>query len=109
MLCLKPEALDEDHHPQSPNSNTINGNRDCNGGNNGGFILPISWWVSFFFFGPFSFSVFFFWFCNGECSMVDGFAGEVLLIDIYSGKVVRFGASHFQLGMILVILVLNWR
>ncbi|TYI17365.1 hypothetical protein ES332_A07G018800v1 [Gossypium tomentosum] len=43
MLCLKPEALDEDHHPQSPNSNTINGNGDCNGGNNGGFILPISW------------------------------------------------------------------
>ncbi|KAK5817287.1 hypothetical protein PVK06_022210 [Gossypium arboreum] len=43
MLCLKPEALDEDHHPQSPNSNTIHGNGDCNGGNNGGFILPISW------------------------------------------------------------------
>ncbi|KAK8654765.1 hypothetical protein V6N13_107365 [Hibiscus sabdariffa] len=38
MLCLKPEALDEDHHPQSPN-----GNGDCNGGNNGGFVLPINW------------------------------------------------------------------
>ncbi|GMI89381.1 hypothetical protein like AT3G13000 [Hibiscus trionum] len=32
MLCLKPEALDEDKHPQCPN-----------GGNNGGFVLPINW------------------------------------------------------------------
>ncbi|KAK8697069.1 hypothetical protein V6N13_113231 [Hibiscus sabdariffa] len=38
MLCLKPEALDEDHHPQCPN-----GSGDCNGGNNGGFVLPINW------------------------------------------------------------------
>ncbi|KAE8687588.1 putative Glucan endo-1,3-beta-glucosidase precursor [Hibiscus syriacus] len=38
MLCLKPEALDEDYHPQSPD-----GNGHCNGGNNGGFILPNNW------------------------------------------------------------------
>ncbi|XWS17556.1 hypothetical protein CRYUN_Cryun33cG0077400 [Craigia yunnanensis] len=43
MLCLKAEALDEDHHPQSHNDNSINENGDCNGGNNGGFILPINW------------------------------------------------------------------
>ncbi|XVE53801.1 hypothetical protein DITRI_Ditri03aG0031400 [Diplodiscus trichospermus] len=43
MLCLKAEALDEDHHPLSPNDNSINGNGNGNGGNNGGFILPINW------------------------------------------------------------------
>ncbi|XWS70144.1 hypothetical protein CRYUN_Cryun03dG0024000 [Craigia yunnanensis] len=44
MLCLKAEALDEDHHPQTPNNNnSTNGNGNCNGGNNGGFILPINW------------------------------------------------------------------
>ncbi|XP_022750028.1 uncharacterized protein LOC111299220 isoform X2 [Durio zibethinus] len=43
MLCLKAEALDEDRHPQNPNENSINGNGDCNGGNDGGFILPINW------------------------------------------------------------------
>ncbi|XVF48807.1 hypothetical protein PTKIN_Ptkin03bG0218100 [Pterospermum kingtungense] len=43
MLCLKAEALDEDHHhPQRPNNNTTNGNVNCNG-NNVGFILPINW------------------------------------------------------------------
>ncbi|KAE8718849.1 hypothetical protein F3Y22_tig00109987pilonHSYRG00110 [Hibiscus syriacus] len=37
MLCLKPEALDDDHHhPQSPNADSINGN-------NGGSVLPINW------------------------------------------------------------------
>ncbi|XVE70798.1 hypothetical protein DITRI_Ditri10aG0099500 [Diplodiscus trichospermus] len=46
MLCLKAEALDEDHHPQSPNNNSTTGNGNCNGGNNGGFILPINWWTS---------------------------------------------------------------
>ncbi|XVE97805.1 hypothetical protein REPUB_Repub03eG0050500 [Reevesia pubescens] len=43
MLCLKAEALDDDHHPQSPDNNSINGNGNCDGGNNGGFILPIDW------------------------------------------------------------------
>ncbi|XWS26511.1 hypothetical protein CRYUN_Cryun26dG0038100 [Craigia yunnanensis] len=43
MLCLKAEALDEDYHPQSPDDNSTNGNGNCNGGNNGGFILPINW------------------------------------------------------------------
>ena len=43
MLCLKAEALDEDHHPQGPNNNRTNGNGNCNGGNDGGFILPINW------------------------------------------------------------------
>ncbi|XP_022731236.1 uncharacterized protein LOC111285866 isoform X2 [Durio zibethinus] len=43
MLCLKAEALDEDQHPQSPNDNSTNGNGNCTGGNNGGFILPINW------------------------------------------------------------------
>ncbi|XP_007012494.2 PREDICTED: uncharacterized protein LOC18588192 isoform X1 [Theobroma cacao] len=43
MLCLKAEALDEDHHPQSPITNSTNENENCNGGNNGGFILPINW------------------------------------------------------------------
>ena len=77
MLCLKAEALDEDHHPQSPNDNSINENGDCNGGNNGGFILPINWWVFFFFpsllLPAYSFSFFFlsvFVIVNVVCWMV---------------------------------------
>ncbi|KAG4197654.1 hypothetical protein ERO13_A05G037200v2 [Gossypium hirsutum] len=45
MLCLKAEALEEDHHihPQSLNSNCSDESGDCNGGNSGGFVLPIKW------------------------------------------------------------------
>ena len=40
--------------------------------------------------------------------MLDGFAGQALLIDICNGKVARFG-GHFHLEMTLVTLVLSWR
>ncbi|KAB1669054.1 hypothetical protein ERO13_D05G038700v2 [Gossypium hirsutum] len=45
MLCLKAEALEEDHriHPQSLDSNCSDESGDCNGGNSGGFVLPIKW------------------------------------------------------------------
>lgn len=106
MLCLKAEALDEDHHPQSPITNSTNENENCNGGNNGGFILPINWWVFFFLY---CLCFFFSRFCNDKCSVLDGFAGQALLIDICNGKVARFGAGHFQLVTTLVTLVLSCR
>ncbi|KAL4335234.1 hypothetical protein GQ457_07G045470 [Hibiscus cannabinus] len=45
MLCLKAAALDEDHHvqSQSPENNNVDESGDCNGGNTGGFVLPIKW------------------------------------------------------------------
>ncbi|KAG8495486.1 hypothetical protein CXB51_013146 [Gossypium anomalum] len=48
MLCLKAEALEEDHHihPQSLDSNCSDESGDCNGGNSGGFVSPIKWATS---------------------------------------------------------------
>lgn len=106
MLCLKAEALEEDHriHPQSLDSNCSDESGDCNGGNSGGFVLPIKWWVFFFFC-----LCFFFSFCNGKYGMVDawnGFAGQALLIGICNGKAARFGAGRFWLR---TTLLLSWR